>query len=635
MTSRRVNKPSILRVLKKSIFKRFSAFTLIELLVVIAIIGLLATLSVLALMSARVNARDSKRLADMRQLRTGLELFFNDAGRYPDTLEFNSGKLEYNPGSSGTTTYITQMPSAPTPPDGGCSVSENSYTYNPAIDQSSYEINFCIAKQNGDLPAGNLIANSGGIIYSGPAQGEPTPCIPNCGSNNCGDNGCGGTCGTCEPAQTCNSGVCQNVEILRAATFNVFGSSDELRSICSDGSYLYFVGKSRRPSNGTYAAIIIKTDKNLNVVAYKTFDTGSNDSFYHCTIDSGNLYVSGSGMNSLAEIDFLMASFSTSDLSLNAQDTYGKPNVASGAEMYKDLVVTSNYVFGVGNFSSGYSNPMATIIKHNRSDLEFISKTVYGSNNASVFTDFNGLAYDGTYLYAVGYEQLSAIVVVYDENLNIVKKYKYNDIGFRDTLFNKVVIDGDYLYLAGRIRDLNSPYYYHGLLVKLNKSDLAPVAQKKYGGSNEEWFEDLSIDGENIYVTGYTKSEGTYSVGIVLKYNKGNLGLLEKKTLGYYSSSPDRFYGINYDQDSIYVAGDVQNYGAMAIKFSKNFYSVNQTTTPVYIYYRDGLLSEQTTSLVQTVAGYNPYNLISAVTSTAIVSSSPGVVQRAGLYIIQ
>lgn len=58
-------------------------FTLIELIVVIAIIGLLSTLAVVALGSARLKARDSKRLSDLKQLQTALELYYTDQNQYP------------------------------------------------------------------------------------------------------------------------------------------------------------------------------------------------------------------------------------------------------------------------------------------------------------------------------------------------------------------------------------------------------------------------------------------------------------------------------------------------------------------------------------------------------------------------
>ena len=58
-------------------------FTLVELLVVIAIIGLLSTLAIVALGSAREKARDSKRLSDLRQIQTALELSYTENSAYP------------------------------------------------------------------------------------------------------------------------------------------------------------------------------------------------------------------------------------------------------------------------------------------------------------------------------------------------------------------------------------------------------------------------------------------------------------------------------------------------------------------------------------------------------------------------
>jgi len=58
-------------------------FTLIELLVVIAIIGMLSSVVLASLNTARGSARDARRLEDLRQLQTAMELYYGDHGMYP------------------------------------------------------------------------------------------------------------------------------------------------------------------------------------------------------------------------------------------------------------------------------------------------------------------------------------------------------------------------------------------------------------------------------------------------------------------------------------------------------------------------------------------------------------------------
>jgi type II secretion system protein G len=58
-------------------------FTLIELLVVVAIIGVLATIVLSSLSNARAQARDARRVSEMKNLETALEMYYLDNNGYP------------------------------------------------------------------------------------------------------------------------------------------------------------------------------------------------------------------------------------------------------------------------------------------------------------------------------------------------------------------------------------------------------------------------------------------------------------------------------------------------------------------------------------------------------------------------
>ncbi|MFA7365335.1 MAG: FISUMP domain-containing protein [Patescibacteria group bacterium] len=140
-----------------------SAFTLIELLVVIAIIGILATLAIVALQQARQNARDAKRVADVKQMSTALELFFNDNQAYPTTLE------ELTTGG-----YMQILPTAPSVADGTCTPEENDYNYTVGTENSTYTLSFCSGKQVSDISPGLLCMTPGGLTTCGLGGAEPT-----------------------------------------------------------------------------------------------------------------------------------------------------------------------------------------------------------------------------------------------------------------------------------------------------------------------------------------------------------------------------------------------------------------------------------------------------------------------------
>ena len=146
-------------------------FTLIELLVVIAIIGILSTLAVVALNSARQRSRDAKRVSDIRQVQTAIELGYSETGNYPQGTNLTLGSASYsvlcnisgqstftaNTTNCGAgTIYMGLVPTNPTP-------NGANYVYTSASGSATYSITFNLEGTTGQLGSGDNCANENGI----------------------------------------------------------------------------------------------------------------------------------------------------------------------------------------------------------------------------------------------------------------------------------------------------------------------------------------------------------------------------------------------------------------------------------------------------------------------------------------
>lgn len=89
--------------------KRNKGFTLIELLVVIAIIGILSSIVVASLNTARKKSRDTRRVADIKQIQMALEMYFDQNREYPYGNEGTA-----SPGYKALApTFIATIPAGP------------------------------------------------------------------------------------------------------------------------------------------------------------------------------------------------------------------------------------------------------------------------------------------------------------------------------------------------------------------------------------------------------------------------------------------------------------------------------------------------------------------------------------------
>src|SRR3989339_1742843 len=97
------------KISKKVMPNGRQGFTLIELLVVIAIIGILSSVVLAWLNSARKKARDARRLADIKQIQTALDLYFDASNsEYPSGGVYNAALASLVSGG-----FIPVLPSDP------------------------------------------------------------------------------------------------------------------------------------------------------------------------------------------------------------------------------------------------------------------------------------------------------------------------------------------------------------------------------------------------------------------------------------------------------------------------------------------------------------------------------------------
>jgi general secretion pathway protein G len=87
-------------------FERKKGFTLIELLVVIAVIGILSTVTLIAFAGVREDARDARRMSDLREINMAMEMYNTATGAYIDSAA----------GVDSVTAISTYMPVVPVDP---------------------------------------------------------------------------------------------------------------------------------------------------------------------------------------------------------------------------------------------------------------------------------------------------------------------------------------------------------------------------------------------------------------------------------------------------------------------------------------------------------------------------------------
>ncbi len=105
----------------KEITNSSRGFTLVELLVVATVIIVISSIGVVSYQAANKSARDGKRKADLESIKSALEIYRNDCGKYPPNYADPSSMFPGNTlvgddsstSCSSSNVYMSSVPSDP------------------------------------------------------------------------------------------------------------------------------------------------------------------------------------------------------------------------------------------------------------------------------------------------------------------------------------------------------------------------------------------------------------------------------------------------------------------------------------------------------------------------------------------
>lgn len=148
--------------------KHRKGFTLIEILIVVAIIGILASVALVGLAPAQRRGRDARRLSDIKQAQTALELYYSKCGYYPGQVQAGTtctGRVGGPSDWAALETVITQsnlgIRDLPNDPTGGAS-----YQY-ASSDGSSYTLAAILEDKNNSVLSQSAPSPSNGMADCG------------------------------------------------------------------------------------------------------------------------------------------------------------------------------------------------------------------------------------------------------------------------------------------------------------------------------------------------------------------------------------------------------------------------------------------------------------------------------------
>ncbi|MEH0020892.1 MAG: hypothetical protein V6Z89_14650 [Desulfobacter sp.] len=231
------------------------------------------------------------------------------------------------------------------------------------------------------------------------------------------------------------------------------------------------------------------------------------------------------------------------------------------------------YAAGFENSSTDGNYFDALLTRFSPDGILVWQKHLGGSHNHD--DNFRAMVTDDSgNVYVAGYERgpivkNNALLVKFEPNGSLSWKTRLGGGGY--DLFSAVAIDSyGYIYTAGCENSSTGSGYYNALLTKY-RPDGGLEWQKKLGGSSDDEFRAIEIDGsDNIYAAGFINNPSGRNDGLLAKFTSEGSLIWQRKLAG---EGDCRFWGVTVDRDYNaypvgYESNIAGNYEAFLTRFS-------------------------------------------------------------------
>ena len=296
------------------------------------------------------------------------------------------------------------------------------------------------------------------------------------------------------------------------------GYNSAFFGVAVDGSDFVAVGNyeenKKDYKNSVRKALLVKYDKDGNIVFEKSFSALDNSKFTNiCVVDDGYIVVGQSIYKNNKIGNSKNGGAYIIKYSKDGEELWKKNFGSNDSAIYNDLVVYDDYIYVVGK-----SDSRVGLISKYDLDGKLIETNDYKYTDS---LGFSGVVIIDDYLYVCGSnrtddDDTDAMIVKYDLDCKYVDEVIYRGEGIER--FNKIIKDSnDNLISIGisavvdkKSRDTVDEYNYDGIIAKYN-NDLEKIAVVSYGDERDDYFTDLKLVNNDYLVTGYSSYEdGSY-----------------------------------------------------------------------------------------------------------------------------